>query len=283
MNLLYCGDKNIADGLIISLLSITKNVKEPLNVYVLTVSLTRGDSSCEAISEDFISYLDSILKKENKDSFIRRFDISDLFVDTLPVKNLETRFTPGCMLRLFADLVPELPDRILYLDNDIVCRKDFSELYNMDLEGKELVGVLDHYGAWLFKRKLFKRDYLNSGVLLLNLKEIRRTGLFEKCRIRCRDKKMFMPDQSAINKLSSSKYKVSRKYNEQRRLRSDTVLQHFSTTFRFFPYIRSVTVKPWQVDKLHNTLKIYEYDKLLVEYRRIKSQYEGSKKETRYE
>lgn len=32
-----------------------------------------------------------------------------------------TRFTPCCMLRLYADRIPELPDRLLYLDTDVLC------------------------------------------------------------------------------------------------------------------------------------------------------------------
>ncbi len=36
---------------------------------------------------------------------------------------MKTRFTPCCMLRLFADEILELPDKILYLDNDVICRK----------------------------------------------------------------------------------------------------------------------------------------------------------------
>ena len=39
MNILYCGDKNIIDGLIISILSLLKNTNEILNIYVLTASI----------------------------------------------------------------------------------------------------------------------------------------------------------------------------------------------------------------------------------------------------
>ena len=35
MNVLYCGDKNIEDGLIISVLSLLKNVKTNLNIYLV--------------------------------------------------------------------------------------------------------------------------------------------------------------------------------------------------------------------------------------------------------
>lgn len=86
----------------------------------------------------------------------------------------------------------------------------------------------------------------------------------------CKEKEMFMPDQSAINKIVKNKKIVPRKYNEQRKLKKDTVFQHFTTTFRLFPIFHSVTIKPWNIDKLHNKLKIFEYDEILNEYQNIK-------------
>ena len=37
MNIMYCGDKNTIDGLIISLLSITKHIQDELHIYILTM------------------------------------------------------------------------------------------------------------------------------------------------------------------------------------------------------------------------------------------------------
>ena len=180
------------------------------------------------------------------------------------------------MLRLYADLVPGLPDRLLYLDNDVICRRDFDDFYNMDMTGAEIAGVLDYYGSWFFRRRIFSRDYLNSGVLLLNMPEIRRTGLFSRCRKRCAEKKMFMPDQSALNKLSDKKIILPRIYNEQRKLHDDTIFQHFTTSFRFFPWLHAVSVKPWQVEKMHEVLGIHEYDVLLEKSSILMSDYEKS-------
>ena len=126
--------------------------------------------------------------------------------------------------------------------------------------------MLDYYGKWFFHNNIFKFDYLNSGVLLLNLNKIRETGLFEKARHMCQNKKMFMPDQSSLNKLATNKKIVPRKYNEQRKLQEDTVFQHFTTSFRFLPIFHKLTVKPWEINKVHNKLKIYEYDSILEEY-----------------
>ena len=173
---------------------------------------------------------------------------------------MRTRFTPMCMLRLFADRVAEIPDKVLYLDADVLCRGDFAEFYSTDISDVELCGVPDRYGRWFFGR-----GYLNSGVLLMNMANIRNSRLFEKCRALCRDKRMFMPDQSALNKLAVKK-KAKRKYNEQGKIKNDTVFKHFTTFFRFFPYIRAVTVKPWDVKKLHSELNIYEFDDIIRRY-----------------
>ena len=74
---------------------------------------------------------------------------------------------------------------------------------------------------------------------------------------------MFMPDQSALNKLAESKKILPRKYNEQRKLQPDTVLQHFTTSFRVYPVVHPVCVKPWDAEKMHSVLKLHEYDELL--------------------
>ena len=68
--------------------------------------------------------------------------ITNLFEKEVPARNMKTRFTPCCMLRLFADEIDELPDKILYLDNDVICRKDCQDFYNQDMEEYELARVI---------------------------------------------------------------------------------------------------------------------------------------------
>lgn len=266
MNILYCGDRNIEDGLIISILSLKKNVKEKLNIYVLTINI----KNIQGVTNECIDILNKKVKENNEDSFVKKIDITELFEKEIPVSNMETRFTPCCMLRLFADEIEGLPDKILYLDNDVICRKDCIEFYNQDITNYEIVGTLDYYGKWFFKNNILKFDYINSGVLLLNLSKIRKTGLFKNSRKMCQNKKMFMPDQSSINKLAKAKKITLRKFNEQRKLKKDTVFQHFTTSFRFFPWFKIVTIKPWDIEKVHNKLKIFEYDDILDEYKKIK-------------
>ena len=262
MNILFCGDSGVCEGIFLSTLSICKNVNEQLNIYILTA--TTGKHS--AISQSFGDILQNKVENKISGSTVYLLDISELFNSYLPTANIETRFTPLCMLRLFADMVPDIPDKILYLDTDVLCRADFSELYYSDISNIEIAGVPDRYGKWFFGN-ILKHDYLNSGVLLLNMANIRKSGLFKKCREMCRDKKMFMPDQSALNKLAV-KRKIPAKYNAQGKIKKDTVFKHFTTFFKFFPYIRAVTIKPWHTDKLHRELGIFEFDDILDEYKR---------------
>lgn len=269
MNILYCGDKNIEKGLIISVISLLQNCIEQLNIYVLTIDIDEGCINYKPVSSEVISYLNQEVKLYNPLNSIELINITKQFKLCMPLANMHTRFTPCCMLRLYADLIDELPDKILYLDNDVICREDIYEFYSRDISECELIGVLDYYGSWLFRNDLLRRDYINSGVLLMNLDKIRETGLFDKCRKLCRDKKMFMPDQSSINKLSVYKQFADRRYNEQRKLHSNTVMQHFTTSFRLFPWIHMVRVKPWQIDKMHEVLQLHEYDNILEEYRRF--------------
>ncbi len=273
MNILFCGDRNVQDGLLIAVLSLLENTQEHLDIYVLTLDMSMNGRIYSPIEQTFVDYLNETVSAQYDDRlYTKLIDTTDLFKDETPDANLSTRFTPCCMLRMFADKIDEIPDRILYLDTDVICRRDFGDFYYQNMDGVEIAGVLDYYGSWFFRKNIFKRDYLNSGVLLMNMCELRKTGLLSSCRHMCTTKQMFMPDQSALNKLSVSKRICERKYNDQRRLHSDTVFQHFTTHFRFFPYVRTETVKPWQTEEVTTILHIpeSEYGALFAKYYDIK-------------
>lgn len=269
MNILYCGDENIEDGLLISILSLIKNTKATLSIYIMTIDIAIGTRKINPVSDKTAKFLDELVKEKNNKNFVRKINVTKVFKKKIPKANIDTRFTPCCMLRLYADIVEELPDKVLYLDNDVICNRNCSFLYNMDMKNIEVAGVLDYYGKWFFRKKIYSMDYINSGVLLLNLKEIKRTGLFTKCRKLCQVKKMFMPDQSAINKLSISKRIVPNRFNEQHRLKSDTVFLHFTTSFVFLPWFHTRTIKPWQIKRVHEELRIFEYDDIFCEYEKL--------------
>ena len=293
MNILYCGDEGIDRGVLVSILSILKHNRGEIHFYIMTVNY----EGVRPFTEKTAGFLDKLAKKTNRGSEVRLIDTTEVFKADLPRKNMGTYFTPCAMLRLYIDKVPEFKrlERILYLDYDVVCRGSLDEFYDTDMTGVEAAGVLDIYGRrwyhyrglWKWKKDegviderpeeeryewILKSDYMNSGVMLFNLKECRETGVFEKARELCAKKKMLLPDQAALNKAISWRKLMARKYNEQgERPRPDTVLHHFSNNFKFWPYFRVQKVKPFEIDKIHDVLKITEYDDILEAYDKLKN------------
>ncbi len=81
-----------------------------------------------------------------------------------------------------ADLFPDY-DKILYLDSDMIVLNDLSELYWTDIEGKYGAAVTDYHIAKKGYRGLSQiktKHYFNSGMLLMNLEEMRKHYLPEK-------------------------------------------------------------------------------------------------------
>ena len=272
MNILYCGDAGISRGVLVSILSLLmRGSRENIyNIYIATISY----DNVIQFETKTVKFLDGLVKQYNKKSFVKLIDATEVFVANLPKKNMGSYFTPCSMLRLYIDKIPELAklDRILYLDYDVVCRKDIGEFYNMGMAGVEAAGVLDIYGRrWYHYHGLFVQDYMNSGVMLLNVPLCIETGMFEKAVKMCASRKMMLADQAALNKSIEKRVLVDRKYNEQEeRPRKNTVLHHFSNNFKFWPYFRVQKVKPFEIDKVHKVLKITEYDDILKEYDKLK-------------
>lgn len=266
MNVLYCGDSNIIDGLMISVLSLAKNTSAALKIYILTMKYSVGDKKYQPITRADVAALESEIRKKNQASEIKIIDVGEKFRAEPTTANKRSYFTPYCMLRLYADKIPELPEKILYLDTDIVCLRDPMEMYRMEMEKYEMIGVLDRYGGKIIRLPFTQQKYLNSGVLLLNLSLIKKTGLLKKAREMCRKRPMIMPDQTALN--TSAKYKkiVDEKYNNQREIRADTVFRHYSNTFQFFPYFKVIVIKPWQVERLHEMLGDHQFDDVLAKW-----------------
>ncbi len=287
MNILDCGDAGIARGVLVSILSLIrngrkkydtktkkmvldKNLDEPTyHIYIMTIQYT----DVKPFTQKTADFLNELVKKANPKSFVKLIDATDVFVRNLPKKNMGSYFTPCSMLRLYLDKVPELAkmDRILYLDYDVVCRGSIKEFYETDLDGIEVAGVLDIYGRRFYHyHGLLKQDYMNSGVMLFNVSECLKTGMLNKAVQLCTERWMLLADQSALNKAIERRKLVDRKYNEQEeRPRESTVLHHFSNNFKFWPYFRVQKVKPFEVDKIHQVLKITEYDDILAEFRQL--------------
>ena len=184
-------------------------------------------------------------------------------------KNENAYCTPYTLLRLLADMVPDMPDKLLYLDIDMMAGGDISKLYNIDISNYEYAAVKEKYGCWIIRP-----DYINAGMLLLNMKKIKETKLLEKARILIKNKKMLFADQDAIFWSTTKKKIVPRIYNEQSKFnKKDTIICHFCKRLMFLPYPHTENFKQWNIEEVHKVLKCYYFDKDLEEYLKLKEEY----------
>ena len=278
INILLCGNYKVFDGAICELISITKRTKEPITCYIFTADVTRIKPEYLPITKEQTDFLDSYVKSKNEKNKVLRVDVTDLYIKEFMNSPNESAYcTPYTLLRLLADKVENIPDKLLYLDIDIMVANDLKILYDIDIEDFEYAAVKEKYGCWAIRP-----DYINAGMLLLNMKKIRETKLLEKARNKIKTKKMLFADQDALFWSTTKKKIIPRKFNEQSKFdRKDTVICHFCKRLMLLPYPHTENFKQWQVDEIHKELKCYTFDEDLQEYLKLKEKFE--KKENKDE
>ena len=276
MNILLCGNQKVFDGALSELISITNKTKEVVTCYIYTMELTRIKPEYTSIKDEQIEYLNKVVKTKNPENRVIKVDVTDLYEKEFGnCKNENAYCTPYTLLRLLADLVPEMPDKVLYLDIDMMAGDDISKLYNIDIKDYEYAAVREKYGS-----VFIWPDYINAGMLLLNMKKIKETGLLEKARELIKNKKLLFADQSAIYYSTTKKLLLPRIYNEQSKFnKKDTVICHFCKRLLWKPYPHTENYKQWHIDEVHKILKCYAFDNDLEEYVKLKREYEMKKGE----
>lgn len=275
INLLLCGNTKVFDGALTELISITNKTKETIKCYIFTMDLSRIKPEYKSITDEQIEFLNEVVRSKKADNEVVKIDVTNLYENEFNKCKNETAYcTPYTLLRLLADLVPEIPEKILYLDIDMMAGDDISKLYNIDVSQYEYAAVKEKYGS-----VLLYPDYINAGMLLLNMKMIKQTGLLVKARDLIKNKKMLFADQDAIYHSTTKKLILPRIYNEQSKFnRKNTVICHFCKRLLLWPYPRTENYKQWNVDEVHKILKCHAFDADLEEYKKLKQKFEEEMK-----
>ncbi len=129
--------------------------------------------------------------------------------------------TKECYYRLLMPWLLKEEDKALYMDVDIMIRGSIEPIYNADLSQNFIAAVLDCWpGARrdAVKRLELSSDYVNSGVVMMNLKAIREQWtqdafVAEIQKIQKTYQLKYM-DQDVINKIYDGKIlKLDERYN----------------------------------------------------------------------
>lgn len=271
INIMFCGNDKVFDGALTCALSIMKRstLSEPLNFYILTMDVSHIKPEYLPVSDEQIEFFDEVIKKYDPRNSVIKVDVTKLYMEEFAGSPNESAYcSPYTLIRLLADRACDLPDKILYLDIDVLFNRDVNLLYQIDVSGVEYAAARDHYGKYLISP-----NYVNAGVMLWNLKMMRETKLLEKARELIRKKKLTFADQSAIIRSTTKKKMLPQKFNDQKFLHKHTVVRHFSKRLFWLPYPHTANIKQWQVDKVHKIFGYTQFDDILDEYLALKEEF----------
>ena len=275
INILFCGNDKVFDGMLTCALSIFKRSKldEGVKFFVLTMDVSHIKPEYLPVSAEQIEFFDSVIKQYGSENCVEIIDVTKLYEEEFAGSPNESAYcSPYTLIRLLADRIDSLPDKILYLDIDIMFNRDINLLYSIDVSNVEYAAARDHYGKYLINP-----NYVNAGVMLWNLGKMRQTGLLERARELIRQKKLTFADQSAIIRSTTKKKMLPQKFNDQKFLHKHTVVRHFSKRLFWLPYPHTANIKQWQVDKVHKIFRYTQFDDILDEYTKLIEEYRSKR------
>ena len=205
---MYAGNKAVYKQMYVSLTSLLAN-----NQIDMVFLLTEGDFPYELP--------DGVFEINAK--------VADYFPET--GANYKQKWSYFAMLRCAAEHLFTASKRVLWLDCDTIIDGDITELFEMDMAGYLYAGCKE------YEKSRTVGDYINTGVLVMNLEEIRKTPGFTDSLIDMLNReKLECPDQDAINILAKGKIKfLDSKYNvcQFTEPAAETVIYHFASMVKY--------------------------------------------------
>lgn len=200
---IMCSDENYIIPTYIALFSLLKNYSgaNELEVYILTRN-----------NEVFNDYKNLYQKLEKNFSYLRLhiLPVGSCF-DSVEVHS--SYISNATMYRL---LIPKLIDaeKCVYLDSDLIVEEDISCLFGIDISNYCIAGVKDLAIAKRIQTRHSRflgiptTDYIQAGVLLMNLNEIRKLELDQELMFRGLHEQYPYNDQDILNLVLYGKIKT---------------------------------------------------------------------------
>lgn len=172
-------------------------------------------SSLMSYASDEYEYRLHVFYSELSDKNIRRLEnmsTDNVIIKCMNVSNSipdvklknKNHVSKETVYRIIAPIVLNEYDKILYLDSDMVILDDVSKIYNIDL-GEHILGAVEEkqttgFVQYLEERNIETKGYFNSGVLLLNTKQLIEKDILSKVvEVLNNDVVYFYPDQDSLN------------------------------------------------------------------------------------
>lgn len=196
-NICYVTNEDFAKPTLVSIVSLLENNKKPIAINIIYSTLSEGAiNKFKSISNVY----------HNAKVVFHKIDYSRF-------ENLKTHISYITSETYFRYILPEIlpnEDKVLYIDGDTIINADISEIFDCDINGYFCAGVRDilvdndsDYKKLIGVSGL----YVNAGVLLFNLNEIRNSNVVQELFDISRKKQLKFQDQDAINIAFNGKIK----------------------------------------------------------------------------
>ena len=189
MDIIFATNNNFCQHATVAIASLLDNNKnEIIRIHLFEIQ-------CDINN---INNIKEVVKKWNAQITIYHVT-PEIFKDFPPTGN----YSVACYLRLLSpSLLPNL-EKVLYLDCDLVVNGSIKELWNLDISNYSMAALPDALLSYnIVKDYLnydyYKEGYINSGVLLINLKYWRENNIQEKLVDYLNTHTVKLPDQDAL-------------------------------------------------------------------------------------
>lgn len=262
-------DDGYAPYLHVALISLIKNASKDRRYKIIVVYQELNEEN----RNNLVKLVEDYPNFEMEFKFMKQS--LDMITDRIENRLRSDYFTMTIYFRIFIpDMYPEY-DKAIYIDSDIIVPGDISELYDTDMHDN-LIGVvtdgsvndvpeLQRYMTESLGLKL--GDYFNSGMLLMNMKELRNVHLAEhflyllnKYHFDC-----VAPDQDYLNSMCYGKIEYLDSCWDAMPNRNKPEIEN--------PKIIHYNLfdKPWCYDDIQYQDYFWEYAKQSVYYDKIKA------------
>ena len=230
MDIFFAVNNDYVSKLCVTIFSILENNQQtPISFYVLNTNIT--NKSKKELEKLINRYSNANIEYIQVD-----FSLFENFKTSIEYISKETFFR-----YIIADVAPNLK-KCLYLDADIVVNGNLSSLWQKDISDFYAAGVEDSYVQNIrHKEKLglsAKDLYINAGVLLLNLENIRKNNITKELfnnTIKWQNKILFQ-DQDVINITLKNKIKpldsiynfMTENAKKEKNKRNNAIIIHYT-------------------------------------------------------
>lgn len=188
INLFCCVNDKFVNPMINLMFSIRHFCDKKIQLFILTTS----------ISVESIDFINEKMEYLGIDVWIKQVELPNYDIH-------ESRWSLDVLLKTFGfEYLPKDIDKVLYLDADVLATGDISKIYETNIDNHILAAAIDvdvnH--TLVFQRRVelsITHDYFSSGVILYNLKEIRKCWSTGKILDSIKNLNLTFPDQDLLN------------------------------------------------------------------------------------